>query len=149
KKEAKWPDGSVTTADGVFWVHTKREGAKTDALKEDGKFLVVGKVGDPAVEAKIQNPQRAVINLWAIIVVVAVTAVLVKGIQESAGFNALMVGIKLVAVLFVIVVGAFYINPENWTRDFAPYDWSGFSFFGAWTFGRVNAEGDPVGVLAG
>src|SRR5213595_3806229 len=26
KKEAKWPDGSVATAEGVFWVRTKREG---------------------------------------------------------------------------------------------------------------------------
>jgi basic amino acid/polyamine antiporter, APA family len=149
KKDAKWPDGTVATADGVYWARTKREGAKTDALKEDGKFLVVGKVGDPEVEAKIQKPQRAIFNLWAVIVVLVITAVLVKGIAESAGFNALMVAIKLAAVLFVIAVGAFYVNPDNWSRDFAPYGWSGFSLFGAWTLGGSNAEGDPVGVLAG
>src|SRR5439155_405236 len=51
KKEAKWPDGSITVAEGVYWVRTKREGSKTDALKEEDKFLVVGKVGDPTVEA--------------------------------------------------------------------------------------------------
>jgi basic amino acid/polyamine antiporter, APA family len=148
-KEAQWPDGSVKVVDGIYWVRTKLEGGKTDALKEDGRFLVVGPVADPAVEAKIQNPQRAVINLWAIIVVAAVTAVLVKGIQESAGFNALMVGIKVAAVLFVIAVGAFYINPENWSRDFAPYGWTGVSFFGVPVLGQRNTEGDPVGVLAG
>src|SRR5207245_251063 len=49
EKEAKWPDGSVKPADGIFWVQTKRQGAKTDALKEDGKILVVGTVGDRAV----------------------------------------------------------------------------------------------------
>src|SRR5215831_11845885 len=49
------------------------------------------------------------INLPAILIVAAVTAVLVKGIKESAGFNALMVFIKVSAVLFVILVGAFYI----------------------------------------
>ena len=43
-----------------------------------------------------------------------VTVVLVKGIQESAGFNATMVFLKVTAVLFVILVGAFYINPDNW-----------------------------------
>jgi basic amino acid/polyamine antiporter, APA family len=149
EKEAKWPDGSVKPADGIFWVQTKRQGAKTDALKEDGKILVVGKVGDRAVEDRIQNRQRAVVNLTAILVVVVVTVVLVKGISESAGFNALMVGIKVAAVLFVIGVGAFFINPENWTRDFAPRGWTGVSFFGIPVLGERNSAGEPVGVLAG
>src|SRR5205807_1255548 len=39
-----------------------------------------------------------VVNLPAILVVAAVTAVLVKGIQESAGFNTAMVALKLTAV---------------------------------------------------
>lgn len=148
-KEVTWPDGRVETVDGIFWAKTNRKGANTDALKEDGKFLVVGAVGDPAIEAKIHSHERAMINLWAILVAAVVTAVLVKGIQESAGFNALMVAIKVIAVLFVIVVGAFYINPANWTSDFAPYGWTGVSFFGIPVLGQKNAEGDPVGVLAG
>src|SRR5207253_3511865 len=52
-------------------------------------------------------------------------------------------------VLFVIVVGAFYVNPENWTRDFAPYGWTGVSFFGIPVLGQTTAQGTPVGVLAG
>ena len=148
-KEAKWPDGTVRKADGVYWVRTSREGSKTDPLKEDGKILVVGSVDDPAIEARIQNRERALFNLWAVIAAALVTVVLVKGIQESAGFNALMVGIKVTAVLFVIAVGAFYINPDNWTRDFAPYGWTGISFFGIPVHGQTNSEGDPVGMLAG
>ena len=31
-----------------------------------------------------------------------------------------MVVVKVAVVLFVIVVGAFYINPANW-QPFAPY----------------------------
>jgi APA family basic amino acid/polyamine antiporter len=81
--------------------------------------------------------------------VLVVTAVLVKGISESAGFNALMVGIKLAAVLLVIGVGAFYVNPDNWTRDFSPYGWTGVSFFGIPVLGQTNLAGEPVGVLAG
>src|SRR5207249_1662770 len=111
--------------------------------------IVLGEVGDSTTEAKLQNQQRAFINLPAILVVLVVTVVLVKGIQESAGFNALMVGIKVAAVLFVIAVGAYFINPENWTRNFAPYGWTGVSFFGIPVLGERNAEGDPVGVLAG
>jgi APA family basic amino acid/polyamine antiporter len=53
------------------------------------------------------------------------------------------------AVLFVIGVGAFFINPENWTRDFAPYGWTGVSFFGIPVLGLTNQGGEPVGALAG
>src|SRR6266550_7327434 len=56
----------------------------------------------------------SIVNLPAILIVVILTIVLVKGIQESASFNAVMVGIKVVAVLFVIGVGVFYIDTANW-----------------------------------
>ncbi len=55
------------------------------------------------------------IDLPAIIITLLVTVILVKGIKESARFNAGIVIVKLAIVLFVIVVGAFYINPDNWT----------------------------------
>jgi APA family basic amino acid/polyamine antiporter len=89
-----------------------------------------------------------VINLPAIVIVAIVTLILVKGIQESAGFNATMVFLKVTVVLFVILVGAFYIKPENWT-PFAPYGMSGVSFFGYTLMGQVNPGGQPVGMLAG
>jgi APA family basic amino acid/polyamine antiporter len=72
----------------------------------------------------------------------------VKGIQESAGFNTTMVFLKVTVVLFVILVGAFYINPANWS-PFAPYGMSGLSFFGHTLMGQVNGGGQPVGMLAG
>jgi basic amino acid/polyamine antiporter, APA family len=87
-------------------------------------------------------------NLPAILVVIVVTAVLVKGISESASFNATMVGIKLAAVLFVIGVGAFYVDPANW-HPFAPYGWTGLSFFGHHVAGQADAGGTPLGMLAG
>jgi basic amino acid/polyamine antiporter, APA family len=89
-----------------------------------------------------------IVNLPAVLIVAIVTIVLVKGIQESAGFNAAMVVVKVTAVLFVILVGAFYVNPDNWT-PFAPYGISGVSFFGHTLFGQVNAGGQPVGMIAG
>jgi APA family basic amino acid/polyamine antiporter len=123
-------------AESVYWVRTK------DSVS-------VGKVGDPGVEGKITNPQHAYLNLPAVVIVALVTLILVKGISESAGFNALMVAIKLAAVLFVIAVGAFFVNSENWTRDFAPYGWTGVSFFGIPVLGMANQGGEPVGLLAG
>ncbi len=88
------------------------------------------------------------INLTAIIIVTIVTAILVKGISESATFNASMVGIKVAAVLFVIGVGAFYVNPANW-HPFAPYGWTGLSFFGKHVAGQADPSGTPLGMLAG
>jgi APA family basic amino acid/polyamine antiporter len=90
---------------------------------------------------------NGIVNLPAVIVVAIVTAILVKGIQESASFNALMVGVKLAAVLFVILVGAFFITPENW-KPFAPFGWGGVSFFGHTLWGET-VGGRPVGMLAG
>jgi APA family basic amino acid/polyamine antiporter len=73
---------------------------------------------------------------------------LVKGIKESAGFNSAMVIIKVAVVLLVIVLGAFYINPDNWV-PFAPYGYTGISLFGKTVFGETGLGGAPVGVLAG
>jgi APA family basic amino acid/polyamine antiporter len=89
-----------------------------------------------------------VVNLPAVLIVTFVTIVLVKGIQESASFNATMVMLKVTVVLFVILTGAFYVNPENW-HPFAPFGMSGLSFFGRPILGQVNAGGQPVGMLAG
>jgi APA family basic amino acid/polyamine antiporter len=60
-----------------------------------------------------------------------------------------MVLIKLAAVLFVILVGAFFILPENWTNNFAPFGWTGISFFGVPIAGQENKAGEPVGMIAG
>jgi basic amino acid/polyamine antiporter, APA family len=88
------------------------------------------------------------LNLPAVLIAAAVTWVLVIGIRESAGFNTVIVIVKLVIVLFVIVVGAFYINPANW-HPFAPFGYSGLSFFGRPILGQTSPTGAPVGVLAG
>src|SRR5438067_3427960 len=91
----------------------------------------------------------AYINLPAVLIVGIITMTLVKGIQESAGFNAVMVAIKAAAVLFVIFVGAFFINPANWD-PFAPYGWTGISFFGHPVMGQMSPGGTkPLGMLAG
>jgi len=90
---------------------------------------------------------NGIVNLPAVIIVLIVTAILVKGIQESANFNATMVGVKIAAVLFVIIVGAFYINPDNW-KPFAPYGWGGLNLFGYTVWGDASF-GRPVGMLAG
>ena len=67
-------------------------------------------------------------NLPAFLIALIITAVLVIGIKESAKFNATIVVIKVAVVLFVIFLGAHYIDRANWGTDwksFAPFGWAG------------------------
>jgi APA family basic amino acid/polyamine antiporter len=93
-------------------------------------------------------PTGSFVNLPAIVIVAIVTMILVKGIQESASFNTAMVGIKLAAVLFVIGVGVFFIDPANW-KPFAPFGWTGVNIFGHHVAGQTDPGGAPLGMLAG
>ncbi|MCS7153262.1 MAG: amino acid permease [Bacteroidia bacterium] len=75
------------------------------------------------------------INLPGFLISWLVTSILLRGIKETASTNNLIVFIKVGAVLFVILAGLFFINPDNWT-PFIPepeidaagnihYGWSG------------------------
>src|SRR5262245_51990358 len=90
----------------------------------------------------------AYFDLPAVLITFVLTIVLVKGIKESASFNAFMVAVKLVIVLMVIGIGVFFINKANWT-PFAPYGYTGISFFGNTIFGQSAKGGEPLGMFAG
>jgi APA family basic amino acid/polyamine antiporter len=87
-------------------------------------------------------------DLPAVLITFILTVILVKGIRESAGFNAFMVAVKLVIVLMVIAIGAFFVNSANW-HPFAPYGYTGVSFFGNTIFGKAAPGGEPLGMFAG
>jgi APA family basic amino acid/polyamine antiporter len=74
----------------------------------------------------------AVFNLPAVLITVAVTALLIVGVSESATVNAVIVVIKVAIVLVVIGAGAMFIDTANWhpfippnTGTFGEYGWSG------------------------
>ena len=56
------------------------------------------------------DPVTAVFNLPAVLVTVAVTALLIFGVSESATVNSVIVVIKVAVVLIVIGAGAFFID---------------------------------------
>ncbi|HEV8368685.1 MAG TPA: amino acid permease [Pyrinomonadaceae bacterium] len=93
-------------------------------------------------------PTGSYFDLPAVLITFILTIVLVKGIRESATFNAIMVAIKLVIVVMVIGIGIFFINPANW-HPFAPYGYTGVSFFGNTLFGQTAEGGQPLGMFAG
>ncbi|MEQ1896227.1 MAG: amino acid permease [Vicinamibacterales bacterium] len=136
--------GSATVANG--W-----SGYFQSVLAKFGMHLPAALAGPPIIYDAATGhfiQTAGFVNLPAVLVVAVVTAVLVKGIQESASFNSAMVVLKLAAVLFVILVGAFYVNPDNW-HPFAPFGMSGVSVFGKSIMGQTDAGGQPVGMLAG
>lgn len=72
------------------------------------------------------------INLPAILIVVLISMLLIRGIKQSALINGLLVVIKVAVVIIFIGVGISYINPENYhpfipenTGHFGEYGWSG------------------------
>ena len=101
---------------------------------------------DPAIGKFVAT--GAWFDLPAVVIAGLVTVVLVIGIRESASFNAVMVIIKLAVVLFVIAVGAMYVDPANWV-PFAPFGLTGISFFGHTLMGQTAPGGEPLGMLAG
>jgi APA family basic amino acid/polyamine antiporter len=65
-----------------------------------------------------------ILNLPAFIIVVLVTYLAYLGIQESKRSANFMVGLKILVILFVIAVGSFYVNTNNW-HPFMPNGFSG------------------------
>ena len=66
-----------------------------------------------AQELGIANPSFS-FNLPAFLITWFVTSILVRGIKEAAKTNNLIVILKIAVVLFVIFVGFFYIDMDNY-----------------------------------
>ena len=77
-------------------------------------------------------------NLPAALVVLAITALLVLGVRESARTNTIIVVIKLAVLAMFIAAGSFFIRPELWT-PFIPENTGTFGQFG-WS-GVVRGAG--------
>ncbi len=73
---------------------------------------------------KIFGSIPLIVNIPAFIGVVALTILVYVGVKESRNTTIFMVAFKVLVVLLVILIGAFYVNPENW-HPFAPNGVSG------------------------
>jgi APA family basic amino acid/polyamine antiporter len=135
---------SATVAHG--WSHYFQDFIGIFGLHLPGIFSRAPLDFDPVTGSLVLT--GSIFDLPAVLIALAVTAVLVKGIRESAGFNTGMVIVKVAIVLLVIALGAQYVKPENW-QPFAPFGFSGLSVFGHTILGQTGPGGAPVGVLAG
>ena len=65
-----------------------------------------------------------IMDLPAFCIVTLITAVVFVGIKESRAMSNIMVIIKLCVIFLVIVLGAYYVHPQNWS-PFTPNGFSG------------------------
>jgi len=80
----------------------------------------------------------ALVNLPAVLVVAAITALCHVGIHQSARFNAIVVAIKVTVIVLFIGFGIWVVDGANWT-PFIPENTGQFGQFG-WS-GVVQAAG--------
>ncbi len=111
----------------------------------------------------------ALFNLPAALIVLAITALLIRGIKESATFNAIIVVLKVSILTLVISLGFAYVKTANWfpivppnTGEFGHFGWSGVAraagviFFAYIGFDAVSTAAQetvnpkrdmPIGIL--
>ena len=99
--------GSMTVA--VSW-----SGYFGKLLKMFGLHLPDWLTTDPQTYAAAGNSGFAM-NLPALVIVLVVISILLRGTKGAAKANNFIVMLKVAAIIFVIVAGAFFIDPVNWT----------------------------------
>jgi APA family basic amino acid/polyamine antiporter len=107
--------GSATVA--VGW-----SGNLTSLLRDIGLPFPAALSAAPGTIVPVPGgePVTAILNVPAVLLVVAVTALLIIGVRESARTNAVMVGIKVTVVVLIVVGAVWFIVPQNWTPFIPP-----------------------------
>jgi APA family basic amino acid/polyamine antiporter len=99
--------------------------------------------------------EGATVNIPAIVVALAMTAVLVLGIKLSSRVTSVIVAIKVVIVLLIIAVGVFYVKAANYSPFVPPAEPTGAGTTGGETplitalFGFSPGTFGWGGVMAG
>jgi APA family basic amino acid/polyamine antiporter len=111
--------GSAAVANG--WSSTFNDLMKhLMHLQIDPRFLFTpfdfkeGKWISNVVELSSGETCQAWFNLPAVFITVVITAILVFGVKESAGFNAAMVILNIGVILTIVGLGSTCVDPANW-----------------------------------
>ena len=86
------------------------------------------------------------INIPALAILLILTILLIKGVKESTKVATIMVGVNMTIILSFIIIGSFYVRPENWT-PFAPNDIEGI-FTGAFVIFFAYIGFDAISTAA-
>ncbi len=102
-----------------------------------------------AISGPFDPENGTFINLPAVLIVLVIAFLLTRGMQESTKINKIMVFIKVGVILLFVLVGVFYVKPENW-QPFMPFGIEGilsgaaiviFAFLG---FDAVSSAAEEV-----
>jgi basic amino acid/polyamine antiporter, APA family len=153
--------GAATVA--VGW-----SGYITSLLRNFGIDIPATLAAAPGTVIKLADGTQttAILNLPAVVIIVALTTLLVLGTRESSRLNNVMVAIKLTVVVAFIALGAGYVNSAHWhplipdnTGTFGEYGYSGilrvvfFAFIGFDAVSTAAQEARhpqrdmPIGIL--
>jgi APA family basic amino acid/polyamine antiporter len=123
---------------------------------------------DPAIHGLLQTAPRIgpipiLLNIPAALIVLGITWLLYIGVRESARANNVMVVVKLLVLSLFVGLGAWHVNPDNFT-PFAPNGWTGIHqgaaiiFFAYIGFDAISTAAEetknpqrnmPIGILGG
>jgi basic amino acid/polyamine antiporter, APA family len=103
---------------------------EVSALLAKGQTLQT--ISDPVMLSRYDAWMKApnigglhlIMDLPAMAIVALITAVVFVGIKESRAMTNIMVIIKLAVIFLIIVMGAYYAHPDNWS-PFTPNGMSG------------------------
>ena len=88
-------------------------------------FSKLARIGyDAMTNAPMIGGTRVILNIPAFVIVVLITLLVYRGIKESKKSTNAMVMFKILIILFVIVLGFFYIDTTNW-MPFMPNGFKG------------------------
>jgi amino acid transporter len=79
---------------------------------------------DAITNAPMIGSTRVILNIPAFVIVVLITFLVYRGIKESKKSTNAMVIFKILIILFVIVLGFFYVDSSNW-MPFMPNGFKG------------------------
>jgi basic amino acid/polyamine antiporter, APA family len=118
------------------------------------------------------DPTPGIANIPAAVIVLLITALLVRGTKESGLVNSVIVAFKVIVVLFFIAIGFGHVDPANYhlaagpltnMGGYFPFGWAGtlggaaFMFFAYIGFDAVSTSAEeaqnpgrdlPVGIIA-
>ena len=88
-------------------------------------FSKLARIGYEAMtNAPMIGSTRIILNIPAFVIVVLITLLVYRGIKESKKSTNAMVIFKILIILFVIVLGFFYVDTTNW-MPFMPNGFKG------------------------
>ena len=88
-------------------------------------FSKLARIGyDAITNAPMIGNWRVILNIPALIIVILITMLVYRGIKESKKSTNAMVIFKICVIVGVIILGAFYVDTDNWT-PFMPNGFKG------------------------